>query len=467
MSFEKLTIPGLSDDEGRVVNGLLKQLDDKHERNILRASYYDGKRAIRQVGSVIPPQYFRLGLVLGWTGKAVDILARRTNPEEVTWRDGDLDSLGLRDVLDSNDFMAEIKGGLVSSLIHGTSFLITTRGDESAGEARALLHVKDAMNCTGDWNARRRRLDDVVSVTSRDSDKRKVTGLVLYRDGLTVTADKVDGVWETTRQEHPWGVPVERLAYKPRPGRPFGQSRISRALMSLHDQGLREVIRLEGHMDIYSYPEMWMLGADESIFKNPDGSAKASWQIVLGRIKGIPDDEDATNPRADVKQFPASSPQPHLAALNAYAKMFAREASLPDSSVAITDIANPTSAESYDASQHELIAEAEGAVDDFQPPLRRTAARLLAIQNGLDAVPAEWATIGLKFRPPQHTSRAAEADAGTKQLSAVPWLADTRVGLELLGLTPRQIDDAMAEKRRAAGRAVLEALRPARGTVAG
>ena len=466
MTFEKITIPGLSDDEGRVVNGLLKQLEDKQERNILRASYYDGKRAIRQVGSVIPPQYYRLGMVLGWSGKAVDTLARRTNPDAITWRDGDLGALGLAEMLDANDFMAEIKSGLVSSLIHGTSFLITTRGDESAGEAKALLHVKSAMNCTGDWNPRRRRLDDVLSITARD-DKSKVTGLVLYRDGLTVTADKVDGVWSVDHQEHPWGVPVERLAYKPNPERPFGSSRISRALMSHHDQGLREIIRLEGHMDIYSYPEMWMLGADESIFKNADGSQKASWQIVLGRIKGIPDDEDATVPRAEVKQFPASSPEPHLAALNTYAKMFAREANLPDSSLAMTDIANPTSAEAYDASQHELIADAEGAVDDWKPPLRRTAARLLAIQNGLDEVPAEWASMAFGFRPPRHTSRAAEADAGTKQLAAVPWLAETRVGLELLGLSTQQIDDAMAERRRAAGRAVLEALRPPSGPVGG
>jgi hypothetical protein len=458
VSFEKLTIPGLSDDEGAVVNGLLKQLDDKSERNLLRASYYDGKRAIRQVGSVIPPQYYRLGMVLGWTGKAVDTLARRTNPDQITWADGDLDALGVREVNEANDLMAELKGGLVSSLIHGTSFLITTRGDVNAGEAPALLHVKDAMNCTGDWNARRRRLDDVVSVTKRSDDGRKVTGLVLYRDGLTITADYADAQWTVDRQEHPWGVPVERLAYKPRPGRPFGSSRISRSLMSLHDQGLREIIRLEGHMDIYSYPEMWMLGADESIFKNADGTQKASWQIVLGRVKGIPDDEDATNPRADVKQFPASSPEPHLAALNAFSKMFAREANLPDSSVAITDVANPTSAEAYDASQHDLIADAEGAVDDWTPPIRRTVARLLAIQNGYSEVPEAWSSMGFKFRKPQHTSRAAEADAGTKQLAAVPWLAETRVGLELLGLTSQQIDDAMAERRRAAGRDLLRTL---------
>jgi hypothetical protein len=41
-------------------------------------------------------------------------------------------------------------------------------------------------------------------------------------------------------------------------------------------QALRTLIRMEGHADTYSFPEMWMLGADESIFKNPDGTQKAS-----------------------------------------------------------------------------------------------------------------------------------------------------------------------------------------------
>jgi hypothetical protein len=44
--------------------------------------------------------------------------------------------------------------------------------------------------------------------------------------------------------------------------------------MSLHDQALRTVIRMEGHADVYSFPEMWMLGADESIFKNADGTPR-------------------------------------------------------------------------------------------------------------------------------------------------------------------------------------------------
>ncbi len=90
--------------------------------------------------------------------------------------------------------------------------------------------------------------------------------------------------------------------------------------------------------------------------------------------------------------------------------------------------------------------------------MRRTLTRALAMANGETDVPAEWATIDAKWRPPVHLSRAAQADAGMKQLTAAPWLAETDVGLELLGLSEQQIRRALAERRRSGGSAALRAI---------
>jgi hypothetical protein len=214
-------------------------------------------------------------------------------------------------------------------------------------------------------------------------------------------------------------------------------------------------------MDIYSYPEFWLLGGDMSSFKNADGSQKAVWQVMLGRIKGLQDNEEKPDnlARPDVKQFPAASPEPHRKWLDTLSRAFAREASLPDSAVAIEGLSNPTSADSYDASQYELIAEAEGATeDDFPTPLTRAVARGLAILNGVDGIPDEWLSIRPDWLGAKFESRAAKADAGSKILAAVPWLAETEVGLEKLGLTPEEIKRAQSERRRAAGRQVLASL---------
>lgn len=456
-SFERFIIDDLEDDLVDVVNRLAENLSQKSRRNLLRSSYYDGKRACRQVSAVMPPQYRNLGIVLGWTAKAVDLLARRCNLDGFVWPGNDIDAIGGREVWDQNMLGAEVDQGLSSSLIHSTAFVITTAGGD--GEPDALIHFKDALNATGTWNGRARRLDNLLSITDRDDDG-AMSELVLYLPAETITLEHDGGRrWAVVdRRGHLLGMPAEVLPYRPRLGRPFGTSRISRPIMALQDQAVRELIRLEGHMDVYSFPELWMLGADESIFKNPDGTQKASWAVMLGRIKGIPDDDDAMNPRADVKQFPASDPKPHLAALNGFAKLMAREASLPDTALAITDVSNPTSAESYDASQYELIAEAEGATDDYSPALRRSFVRALAIANGETSIPPEWSSIDCMWRDPRFESRAAAADAGMKQLAAMPWLAETEVGLELLGLDDQQRRRAIAERRRTSARTTATAL---------
>lgn len=462
MSEEFMRVPGLSEDETVTLNFLAKQLKDKSRHNRKRSDLYDGKSALRQVGSIIPPQYHRLGLALGWTAKGVDGLARRCNLDDMVWANGDLESLGFPKLKDSNFLMSELSQARTDSLIHGVSYLITTRG--GADEPEALVHAKDALNATGEWNDRKRRLNNLLSVTSRKANK--ITGFVLYLDGETINADLVDGKWEVDRSEHPWHVPADPLVYKPRTSKQMGRSRITRAAISHQYAALRELVRLEAHMDVFTIPQLILLGANEAMFKNADGSYKASWQIALGRALAIPDDDDApsgSDGRADVKHITAQSPAPHLADLNALAKLEAREYDLPDSDFAMTDFANPTGADSYTASRENLIAEAEGATDDWSVPIRRAVTRALAIQNGETEIPDTWASIDAKWRSPMYLSKAAEADAGAKQVGAGPsWLKDTRVGMELLGLTTQQIDRALAERQQLAGRESAAAIIAAR-----
>jgi Phage portal protein, SPP1 Gp6-like len=445
----------VSADEQGLVNRLLKQLEDKKRRNVLRASYYDGKNAIQALGSIIPPAYARMVTTLGWSAQAVDALALRCNLDEFVWPDGDLNELGGQQVWVENYFASQANAAIVSSLIHGVSFLINTEGDDA--EPDSLIHVVDALNATGDWNKRTHRLDNLISVHSRDENT-EPDAFTLYLDGETITAEIVDGKWVVDRFTHPWGVPAEALVHKPRVDKVFGSSRLSRAVMSMLDRAVRVCIRMEGNADVYSFPQMILLGADNSVFKNTDGSLKASWQIALGRIFALPDDDAQENPRASVQQFQAASPQPHIDMFKQIAQTFSGETKIPLADLGVGDMANPTSAESYTASRESLIATAEGANAAWSPSFSRCMVRALAILNGEKNIPDEWASIAPKWRNPQYLSRAAQADAGMKQIAAVPWLADTEVGLELLGLSEQQIARAMSEKRRAVGRSVLDTL---------
>jgi hypothetical protein len=451
-------LPDTSDDEDRLLNRLLAQLAAHLPRNAMRSAYYNGKRQVRQASAVIPPQYFDLGVIVGWSAKAVDILAQRCNLEGFYWPDGDIDSLGVDQVWSDNMLGVKVYASMVSSLTHACAFLINTEGGD--GEPAALIHVKDAMNATGDWNERLSKLDNLLSITGRDAEG-EIASLALYLDGETIDAAKTNGKWSVDRTEHTWGVPAEPLVFKRSVERPMGCSRISRVVMGYHDAAMRTMIRMEGHADVFSFPEMWMLGADSSVFKNADGSIKPAWQVMLGRIKGIPDDDEQTEPslaRADIKQFQAASPQPHIDQLKSQAQQFAGETSIPLTSLGVSDMSNPTSADSYIASREDLIALAEQSTENWSPALQRTINRALAMANNLTAVPAEWSTIAPKWRNPVYLSRAAQADAGMKQLAADPSLVGTEVGYELLGLDAGQIDRVMAAQRRSRGNATVAAV---------
>ncbi|AHJ86553.1 portal protein [Mycobacterium phage Jolie2] len=456
------SIPDLNDDVLATINRLYAQLVARTPRNLLRALLYDGKYVIDQIGEIIPPTYLRTATVLGWSAKTVDTLARRCNLEEFIWTDGrTTDDSGLSEVWDENFFATKSNMSMVSSLMHGPAWLINTTG--GAGEPDSLIHVKSALHATGDWNARRNAMDNLLSITDRD-DKGNPSAIALYQDGITVTSqlNARTGVWESDYSTHGLGVPVELMPYKPREDRAYGSSRISRPIISIQKRALKAIVRMDGHADVYSFPQLILLGASGSAFKNADGSLKPAWRVALARVFALEDDKDepdARRARADVKQFPASSPEPHIKMIEQIAQMFSGESSIPVESLGFTNHANPTSPDAYVAAREDLIAEAEGAIDDWKQAMRRSMIRALAIKNGLDSIPAEYAALEPKFRPPIYLSKSAQADAGSKMLGAGPeWLKETSVGLELLGLTPQQAKRALAEKRRLGSLSLVDKL---------
>lgn len=467
-AIQYLPIDGLKDDEQKHVNKMWEQLLKHAPNNRLRTAYYEFEHNLRRASQIIPPQYQRLVEVLGWTGKAVDALGMRCSLEGFASA-SDLDSYGLRDLERKNRFKAKMKTGMYASLVHGTAFIITDPILHS-GEDVATVTVGDALSTTGLFRTGTRELEWALAVNEWDDGPTQLAGtpktVTLYTPKTVLVCERHAGRLRVEEEwDHPFGMPVEVVAYKPFI-RDFGSSRITRALMGLQDRAVASVGRMEAHMDIYSIPDFWVIGAGMEVFAGEDGAFNP-WRVMMGRLKAIPDDDDliaggseySAAARVDVKQFPAATPDPHMAALNVYAKMFAREADLPDASLAITDVANPASADSYVESREAIIAAAEGATDDWSLPITRALVRALAVTNDDPRLLDELDDTEPHWRSPMYTSRAAAADAGGKQLAAGPsWLRETNVGLELIGLTPSQIRRALQEKE--AAQAVLDAKTP-------
>lgn len=443
----RISILDLSVGEQNDLDDLVEQWRAKRTRNNLRTAFYDMKNGERTLMSdQVPNVVRRRSYVLGWSALSVDKLNRRCNLDgfyDVNGRN--LGNLGLDQVIEDNRLLSELSQGIHASLLHGPAFVVTTQGDTEAGEPPVLVHARSAEVSTGLWDVRRRGLRAFLSITDLD-DRGEPTAMTMYRPNVSVVMEKRDGVWRVERRDHRWGVPVDLLRYRPRLGRHFGASRINRTVMSLHRQALAAMIRADVNGEAYSLPRFMLMGATEEAFRNADGSPKPTWQAAWDAVWAIGDDPDAVDPqlaRADVKQFNGQSPEPQNAHLRMLAQMLSGETGIPIGELGLIGDANPTSAEALIVSRDDLISEALQAQRDWNPDLSIVPRRALEMLNGRD-LPR------LRLRPiwvdPVMTSPTAKADAGQKILSAQPWLGETTVGLELLGLTPEQARRALAER---------------------
>lgn len=463
----RIVIANLDSDDQGSLDELLTQWRQKRPRNNLRSGAYDMKNATRHLMSAnVPAVIKRRAFVLGWPALAVDKLNRRCNLDGFYDPSGrDLADLGMTELDRDGRLRLELSQGGTSSLIHAVSWLVTVFGERDKGEPDVLILPRDATNSTGMWDARRGGLRSFVSITALD-DQGEPTEMTMYLHGRNVIMVKADGRWTVTHKEHDYGLPVDALRYKPRLGRPFGSSRISRAVLSLHSQALSAMIRADVNGEAYSLARYVLLGATEEAFQNADGSPKPTWQAAWDAVWAIGDDEElarvgSSAARADVKQFQGQSPEPQNAHLRMIAQMFSGETGIPLGELGLIGDANPTSAEALQVAKDDLIAEAEQTADVWTPDLTSTMTRAVRMLNRGD-VPADL-NVRPVWRNPMHVSRAAAADAGTKVIDKFPWLAETSVGLELSGLSPDQIKRALAERQRANGTSLLREI-AARGT---
>jgi len=458
MAFGALgAISGLTEDETAILSELWKTWLTKLRRNTLRATYYDHKNILKDLGIAIPPHLTNIEAALGWPAKAVDVLTRRCKLERFTTT-AEGDPLGIEPMLQDNDWAMVLPQVLTSTFVHSCSFLMATQGDTSAGEPEVLISTQSAMYASGLWDYRLRRLKAVFSVTNMDPMGR-VTEWLMFLPRMTIR-----GVWDRHWAIHRYPhtldrLPVEVLPYAPRLDRPFGKSRITRSVMSLTDSALRTLVRMEVGAEFFSSPQRWIMGADESMFQDADGKKVSQWTALIGRIWAAPvDSENPDAPLPQVGQFNAASPTPHTEQLRTLAAMFASETSLPLSELGIVH-ENPSSAEAIEAAERSLIIEAKHTMDtSFTPRLVRFMQTCLQIRDGWDEMPDEVRNLGARWSKPENPPASVATDSMVKLLAAVPRLADSDIPFEMLDWDDATIKRARADMRRADTRSIIQRL---------
>lgn len=445
-------IDNTSDVELDVVRELVQVWRDKLPGNLLRSTYYDGKAPLKDLGIAVPPSMRRLDVVLGWPEKAVRALASRNIWDGFVAPGADDDPFALSGVLEANRFDLELPQAIVSAYKHSCSFITTTIGDTASGEPDVVVVARSAEWSAALWDRTRRRISAALAITAAD-DRGEPTGFVVFLPEVVLTCVRVGARWVADRQVNRLGqVLVEPLTYDPQLDRPFGRSRISRAVMNITDRAARTVLRSEISAEFYASPQRWVLGADESAFAGGDA---AKWQAVMGRVLALTKDEDGQTPT--VGQFTQLTMQPHLDMLRQLATQFAGETGVPVASLGVVQD-NPSSAEAIYAAKEDLIVEAQAANRIFGTALARTAQKIVMLRDGLMEPNDELRRVQARWSNPAFPSPVSAADALSKLSAVFPWIGDSEVALEMAGFTAPQITRLLSDKRRAQSAQLVAAL---------
>ena len=457
VNFTAPTVLGLGDRDQDFLKRLVEVWRVKQPRNRLRQAYLDGLVRPENLGIAVPDDMVDLlGVVVGWPRKVVFGLADLIMWDGVTGDDGAENPGGLRELLDDNNFGQEVGQAIASALTQSLAFLTLRRGEPSEGEPAVVIQAHSAEWASGLWDRLHRRLAAGLTVNDVDDLGRPTRMTLFTPDETLVLADSRRGPWAVlARDSHGASAPMmEALPFEPSLDRPLGRSRISRDVMSITQRAMRTVLREELALELFTVPGLLLRGVDEATF-----AALKDWSWKLGTVKGLSRDEDGLVPEVDF--LPQQTAQPFTDQMRALATEMAGVSSLPVSSFGVVQD-NPSSAEALYAAKEELIIKARNATKVFDAPLSRLY-RAAAALAGADFGPVEAGgarppRISTRWGDPAHPSIVSQSDAIVKQITALPWLADTTVVLEELGYSDSQITRLLSDKRRAEASGFLDRL---------
>ena len=389
-------------------------------RNQLRMRYYNGKNVLKDFGISIPPSLLNVETVVGWAQKAVDTMAVRSRFDGFTATDPEVQSI-LDKISRDSRLSVKYRQAVQSALIHSCCFA-TVMMDKIP-----KIDLHSAETAAARWDFAKGRI--AYGMTIESFKENMPQDIVLHTsDAVVFFHLGTAGFYEWEVEPIKMGRPtIEALCNKPTYRRPFGSSRITRAVMSLTDSAVREALRTEVSAEFFTSPQKYLLGADRDAF-----SEKTRWEAYIGNIFCCGRDENSDLPVFG--QLPQGSMQPHTEYMRSLAARFSGETNVPISTLGIIHD-QPASAEAIYAANEPLIIECEDFNDNAREVLRTIAQMAMAsmLDVPYDELPDNYRDFTPDFRNPAMPSIVSQTDAMVKIASVVPAFAGTDVFFEQIG----------------------------------
>lgn len=393
--------------------------------NLLKRRYYEGENVLKDLGISIPPPLKNVETVVGWPKKAVTSMASRSRFDGYTAA-GDSELQSVVDlIVQQCNLKRKYKQAVESELIAGCDFITLSKG--GVNEPPVIITTHSAENCAAKWDGRLGRI--AYGMVIMDYDKNGAPDeIALYTDSTTLHIDARGGVIEIENLAHRMGRPLmEAMTNNPTESKPLGQSRITRAVRSITDSGVREALRTEISAEFFTSPQKYLLGVDGDPFQQ-----KTRWEAYIGNIFTVGKTEDGTTPQFG--QLTQGSMQPHTDYMRSLAARFSGETNVPVSQLGVIHD-NPSSADAINQANEPLIMDVQDLNDFNNDSMVSVMKMALAIKNNVALDTYDDAEIVANFRNPLMPSIASQADAMVKIASVVPDFAGTEAFWEMVGLS--------------------------------
>lgn len=445
---------GLRPEDADIVRDLCETYRLKLGRNYLRRGYYLMHERPKELGISVPPHLRNLEQVVGWPAKAVDSLANRSQFDGFVTADEETTE-ALAGIVIESSLKRLYRQAVKSELQCCCSFLTVTAGED--GEPRVIVSAHPATAAAAIWDEHMRRIRAGMVVVDRDTrphrgDEPTWVDVFTAEAVIRIRRDGTTRNWSAEYVWHSMGRPLMvPMAHEATLERPFGKSRITRAVMNITDDAMRASVRSEISAEFFTSPQKYLMGAESDAL-----GGMSKWDAYIGNIFAVSKDADGDVP--SFGQLAQGSMQPHIDYMRSLAARFSGETNVPLSELGVvTD--NPSSAEAIYAAKEALVIDAQNLNADNGEALRDVALMALAVERGTDfaTVAGEGLAVQAKFRNPAMPSVVSQSDAMVKMISVLPWLAESDVALEELGFSDDQIQRLRSDRRRASAKATMAA----------
>lgn len=449
------TVLGLTSEEQRQLEALADVYLYHQCRNSIKDKYYEGHVTLNDVnlGIALPPGLKNMEVGCNWGQKAVDALASRSMFDGFVGSGEAADTAAQ--LVEKNRLLDQYAKACRDELKYGCVFA-TLSADSTLG-CRIRFHSPAASAAL--WSGEKGRIDCGMAIIDTVPDEKyKDTWrphiVNLYTDEAVIVLTEEHGKWHAERHDSKMGRPLmEPLIWNATTGKPFGRSRLKRAVRALIDDYIRIVANATIALEFDTTPQKYLLGLTDEQY---DAVISDKFKQYVGSLlASTTNPETGENP--EFGQLAQGSLQPHVDKMRMTATQFSAATGLTITDVGIINDANPTSSDAILAQSQTLVLMAQQLNTGNGDALKTIIQMAQAIVRdvSLQELTDEERDVMAHFRNPAMPSVAVTADAAIKIASVRQEFASTDTFLEMIGFDQADIRRIKAQEQRVRGQQLI------------